>query len=125
MLRYAIVGRGGMSEETVAAGGTSVVVPLHVDGHIVYLASTELSSGTTSDETEVAARPVDLDEALAALTAFATKVGDRLKRADVSRLTVEFSCEFAVESGKFVAVVGKASAKSAFKVGLEWDRTQS
>jgi hypothetical protein len=32
----------------------------------------------------------------------------------------EFGCEFAVESGTLVAVVGKASGRSAFKVGLEW-----
>ncbi|QGN49830.1 hypothetical protein GKC29_25400 [Micromonospora sp. WMMC415] len=114
-----------MREEAVAVETGSVVVPLHVDGHVIYLASADLVPAMSSDETEVAARPVDLDNALAALTAFATKVGDHLKQADVSRLTVEFSCEFGVESGKFVAIVGKASAKSGVKVGLEWDRTQS
>jgi hypothetical protein len=33
-----------------------------------------------------------------------------------------FGCEFALESGSFVAVVGKASAASTFSVELEWDK---
>ncbi|MEU4819924.1 CU044_2847 family protein [Micromonospora aurantiaca] len=109
-----------------AAGSIEVssVVPLHVDGHLIYLTGAVLDAHQGSDEVDVASRPLDLDEALAALTAFATKVGDRLKQADVSRLAVEFSCEFAVESGKLVAVLGKGSTKSGIKVGLEWDRTR-
>ncbi|MFI5837905.1 CU044_2847 family protein [Micromonospora sp. NPDC051300] len=94
-----------------------------MDRYTIYLAAGELPPGMTSDEVEVAARPSNLDEALAALTAFASEVGDHLKAADVSRLSVEFSCEFAVESGKFVAIIGKASAKTGVKVSLEWDRT--
>ncbi|WBB48431.1 CU044_2847 family protein [Verrucosispora sp. WMMA2044] len=112
-----------MNEETGSAGVSSVV-PLHIDGHLIYLAGAVLDAQQGSDEVEVASRPLDLDEALSALAAFAVKVGDRLKQADVSRLAIEFSCEFAVESGKLVAVLGKASTKSGVKVGLEWDRTR-
>ncbi|MEV6705479.1 CU044_2847 family protein [Micromonospora wenchangensis] len=110
--------------EDVAASGIADVVPLHVDGHVVYLASSMARPGISSDEVEVASRPASLDDALAGLSAFATKVGESLREADVTRLTVEFSCEFAVESGKFVAILGKASAKSGVKVGLEWDKTK-
>ncbi|RFS44404.1 CU044_2847 family protein [Micromonospora craniellae] len=111
-------------DEAVAAAEQRVMVPLNVDGHLVYLAGSEMSPGMTSDETEVAARPADFDEALAALAAFATKVGDHLKLAGVNRMAVEFSCEFGVESGTFVAIVGKASSTAGVKVSLEWDRTQ-
>jgi hypothetical protein len=38
------------------------------------------------------------------------------------KVSVEFGCEFAVESGGFIAVIGKASAKSTFTVGLEWTK---
>ncbi|AVT39641.1 CU044_2847 family protein [Plantactinospora sp. BB1] len=113
-----------MGDEFLAAAGEPVVVPLNVDGYVIYLAGSELSPGLTSDEAEVAARPANLDEALSAVAAFATRVGDHLKLAEVSRVAVEFSCEFGVESGKFVAIVGKASAKAGVKVSLEWDRTQ-
>ncbi|MFG1747583.1 MULTISPECIES: CU044_2847 family protein [Micromonospora] len=110
--------------EDVGATGIPDVVPLNVDGHLVYLANSVARPGMSSDEVEVASRPASLDDALAGLSAFATKVGESLRDADVTRLTVEFSCEFAVESGKFVAILGKASAKSGVKVGLEWDRSK-
>ena len=113
-----------MGDEVAGTATGPGMVPLNVDGYVIYLAGSELSPGMSSDEAEVAARPADLDEALSALAAFATKVGDHLKLAEVSRMAVEFSCEFAVESGKFVAIVGKASTKAGVKVSLEWDRTQ-
>ncbi|MEU1238087.1 CU044_2847 family protein [Micromonospora aurantiaca] len=112
-----------MTEEAAAIGDTDVV-PLRVGGHVVYLASSMVRPGISSDEVEVSSRPPSLDDALAGLAAFAAKVGDSLREADVTRLTVEFSCEFAVESGKLVAVVGKTSAKSGVKVGLEWNRSK-
>ncbi|MFF0366442.1 CU044_2847 family protein [Micromonospora sp. NPDC005087] len=109
-----------MIEEVESAGES--LVPLHLDGHVIYLASS-ISSGTSSDEMEVASRPASLDDALAGLSAFAARVGEGLRDAGVTRLTVEVSCEFAIDSGKFIAIVGKASAKSGVKVGLEWDRS--
>ncbi|MDG4819322.1 MULTISPECIES: CU044_2847 family protein [unclassified Micromonospora] len=111
-----------MNEDGVAVDGPESLVPLRVDGHVVYLSTGVLRAGASSDEAEVAARPASLDEALAGLAAFAGKVADSLRGADVTRLSVEFSCEFAVESGKFVAILGKASAKSGVKVGLEWEK---
>ncbi|MEV6371106.1 CU044_2847 family protein [Micromonospora musae] len=109
-----------MIEEAESAG--EAVVPLQLDGHVIYLASS-IASGISSDEVEVASRPASLDEALAGLSAFAAKIGEGLRDAGVTRLTVEFNCEFAVDSGAFMAIIGKASAKSGVKVGLEWDKS--
>lgn len=104
---------------------SETLVPVHLDGRVVYLSSSVVRPGATGDEVEVAARPASLDDAVAGLVAFAEKVADAVRKADVTRLNVELSCEFAVESGKFVAIVGKASAKSGVKVGLEWERPTS
>ncbi|MEU2169486.1 CU044_2847 family protein [Micromonospora chersina] len=114
-----------MIEDISTLGEQGMLVPLRVDGHLVYLSSSAIGRRTTSDEVEVASRPATLDEALAGVAAFAERVAGTLREADVTRLSVEFNCEFAVESGKFVAILGKASAKSGVKVGLEWEKPTS
>jgi hypothetical protein len=115
----------GMTEDASALDRPGTLVPLRVDGHLVYLSTSAPLPGTTSDESDVAARPVGLDEALPGLAAFAQKVSEALREADVTRVSAEFSCEFAVESGKLVAIVGKASQKAGVKVGLEWNKSTS
>jgi hypothetical protein len=52
-------------------------------------------------------------------------VGEQARQSTASRVTLEFGCDIALESGSLVAAIGKASAKSAFKVTLEWDSTSA
>jgi Trypsin-co-occurring domain 1 len=103
----------------------TVLVPVTAGGRKVYLSVRDLSAdeGAGRDEEEIAsgARPT-LDQALAGLTGVAEEVAAKLEGLKASRLTIEFGCEFVLESGAFVAVVGKATARSAFKVGLEWTK---
>lgn len=45
-----------------------------------------------------------------------------MQGTDASKVNVQFGCEVLVESGQFVAVIGKVSSKAAITVGLEWNK---
>jgi len=107
--------------ENVDAGTGALLVPLSLGAYRVYVSIPEsLSMARPGSEDEIATRAPSLDSMLGGVVAFAEELAARLRTAEVSKLNVEFGCEFAFESGGFVAVIGKASAKSAVKVGLEW-----
>ncbi|MEV0615086.1 CU044_2847 family protein [Nonomuraea sp. NPDC050404] len=106
-----------------AADGGEILVPVTVDGQLVYLTARSASSfAGPGQEEEIAARRPTLQQVLDGLTGIARALGAQLRKTEADKVTVEFGCEFALESGSFVAVIGKASAKSTFKVGLEWSR---
>jgi hypothetical protein len=106
-----------------SSGDGGVRVPIEVDGHQVYLwVDPGSASELTGEEREISAKRPDLRGALDDLSVVAAELAQRLRSLEASSVKVEFGCEFALESGKIVAVIGKASAKSAFKVGLEWTR---
>ena len=111
-----------MAESSGAVGKSEDLVPLHLDGHTVYLAAVNRAQVPGGDEVEVVARQPNVDDALRGLSAFAEKVAASLDTTGVTRLSVEFNCEFAVESGTLVAIVGKASGTTGVKVGLEWEK---
>ena len=73
-------------------------------------------------EQEIVSRRPSLQAMFGDLAAFARGLGSELQDSGASKVSVEFGCEFAIESGGFVAVIGKASAKSTFTVGLEWTK---
>jgi hypothetical protein len=108
--------------------GSGRLVPLNVDGQRIYLCAQE-SAGTYPSgerpEEEIAWRPPTLEQALDGLVGVARAMGTRLRRTEASKATVEFGCEFVLESGSFVAVIGKTSGKSTFKVALEWTNPAS
>ncbi|MFF4879458.1 CU044_2847 family protein [Micromonospora sp. NPDC000668] len=101
-------------------------VEVQIDEHTLFMISQEV--GQTShvgSEVEIAGQESpSLDGALDAVAELARKISGKLQNDEVSKITVEFGCEFALSSGSFVAVVGKASAKSAFRVALEWSRPE-
>ncbi|MGC9538130.1 CU044_2847 family protein [Streptomyces sp. UG1] len=90
------------------------------DGQTLYLSVQRLGATTGGSEREIAARRPTLEEAVDSLVGVARAVGARLQQTGSAKATVEFACEFAVESGTLVAVLGKATARSTFKVALEW-----
>lgn len=100
-----------------------ILVPLQLDGTQVFLSVRPVLAGAdVGEEREIAARSPALDEVIDGVTALARQVSARFRDLDASKVTMEFGCEIGVESGKFVAILGKATAKSAFKVGLEWSK---
>jgi Trypsin-co-occurring domain 1 len=102
---------------------TVALVPLEVDGGKLYVAAHLVNPddwGTTAEEQEIAARPAKIDQMLHGLTGFAKQVVDGLRTTGATKMTVQFGCEIALESGSFVAVIGKASGKSTLSVSLEW-----
>lgn len=105
-------------------GGATAFVPVEVEGQTVYLSVHDLGAARSKlgYESDVAARRPSLDEALSSLMGMARGIGARLQESDASKVSVQFGCEFALETGGLVAVVGKASSKSTFTVGLEWER---
>jgi hypothetical protein len=107
--------------EDASAGDETTLVPVTADGQTLYLSVRRLDSATAgASEREIAARRPTLEEAVDSLVGVARAVGVRLQQTGSARATVEFACEFAVESGTLVAVLGKATARSTFKVALEW-----
>jgi hypothetical protein len=102
-----------------------VLVPVSVGDRKVYLAVQQIGEPVDpGEEREIAARGPALADLVAGLTDFVEQFSGRLQRTDASRVTLEFGCEFAVESGSFIAVIGKASARSTLKVGLEWTKPE-
>jgi Trypsin-co-occurring domain 1 len=103
-----------------------VLVPVAAGGHKVYLSVHAITPGDreAGDEEEIAARArPTLDQALAGLSGVAKEIAAELEGLKAAKVSVEFGCEFVLESGGFIAVVGKASARSVFKVGLEWTKS--
>jgi hypothetical protein len=106
----------------------AVLVPVQVGGCRLLIAAHDLSSEPTDRDTEVEIashapiRDRMLDGMLDGLAAFATEVVTRFEPTSASKVSVQFDCDVAVESGTLVAVVGKASWQRTFTVTVEWAR---
>ena len=97
------------------------LVPVRVGADLIYVEAQVLSTGDPlGEEGEIAGRSPSVDDVLNGLTSLAKRFASRLRDTDATRVRVEFGCELAIESGSLVAVLGKASAKSAMKIELEW-----
>lgn len=99
------------------------LVPVEFDGGLIYIAARVIKGedpDASAEEHPIVARQNRLEWVLDGLTGFARQVVTHLRATDASKVTVQFGCEIAVESGSFVAVIGKASAKSTMTVSLEW-----
>jgi hypothetical protein len=112
--------------EVPLAVDDATLVPVDIDGQTVYLTVREMGGGLpgSGDEQEIADRRPRLESVLGGVANFATQVVGTLKETGASKVSVEFGCEFALESGTFVAVIGKASAKSTLTIGLEWAKPE-
>jgi hypothetical protein len=99
--------------------GEIEAVPVEVDGLRVYVEARGLDD-TSGGERPIGIKPSNLDQALDGLMGVAKAMGARLRETGAGKANVEFGCEFALESGSLVAVIGKASGKSTLKVTLEW-----
>jgi NTP-dependent ternary system trypsin peptidase co-occuring protein len=95
-----------------------------VGGRDVFVSGAEVAS-ERFDEVDIAAVKPTLDAALSGIFAFAKKVSEGLNETDVTQARVTFACEFAVEAGSVLAIIGKASASSALTVELQWTRSGS
>ncbi|MFF1656123.1 CU044_2847 family protein [Streptomyces sp. NPDC058255] len=90
---------------------------------LVRAQRTEQTVGSgDDDEREIAARVPSIDQVTDAVGGFANRIGTALRCSAPTRLTVEFDCEIGFDSGGLIAVLGKGSAKSAFRVVMEWDK---
>jgi NTP-dependent ternary system trypsin peptidase co-occuring protein len=106
-----------------AGDGTETLVPVEIDGLTLYVAARTVNGGgaaANADEHQIGARERRLEPVLAGMAGFARQVITSMQATDASKVTVQFGCEIAVESGSFVAVIGKASAKSTVTVSVEW-----
>jgi len=96
----------------------------------VYIAASEVSplagpSGAGIEERDVAGVLPSLDDVIEAIKEFGSKLAGAFEDTGAARAMVEFGCEFGLETGRLVAVLGKASAKSSLKVTLEWNKGDS
>lgn len=119
MLSRDDAGRGNrMTDETAE------LVQLSPGGQRIYLAVERRGDqAVPGDEEDIAGRGPRLEQALDGLTGFATQLGNGLAQTEMSKVVVEFGCDVALESGSLVAIIGKASARSTFKVSLEWTKS--
>lgn len=83
------------------------------------------SGGGSGEERDIAAVKPDMTDVIQAIKEFSSKLGESLSESGASRFAVEFGCEIALETGRLVAVLAKASAKSTLKVTLEWGQPGS
>jgi hypothetical protein len=124
------IARSSLSGRTVveyldrvpADGDREILVPLEADGRRLYVSARAVDGG--GDEREIGARGADMDHVLDAVSLLAGKLVERLRDTAASKVMVEFGCEFGIESGTLLAIVGKASSRSAVKVGLEWSQPE-
>ncbi|MGW7418577.1 CU044_2847 family protein [Streptomyces sp. NPDC054813] len=103
--------------------GARTTVPVEIDGQTILM-SVAPGEGTPAlalgEEQEIGWRRPSLAPVLDGLTAVARAMGTRLQQTGASKATVEFGCDVSFDTGQFLAVVGKASSKSTWKVTLEW-----
>ena len=93
------------------------LIPIHAGEDRAYLSVRRIG---TADEEEIASRMPSFDDVLSKVTTLAAGAIRDLSAIGASKVLLEFGCEFGIESGQLVAIIGKASGKSTFKIGLEW-----
>ncbi|MEU6731950.1 CU044_2847 family protein [Streptomyces physcomitrii] len=99
----------------------TVVVPVECEGvRIHVLARPE--TAVDGEEANISTRRPSLDQVMSGLAEVARTLGNQIRHSEASKVTMEFGCDMALESGALIAAIGKASAKSAFKVTLEWEK---
>ena len=99
-----------------------LVPVLLADGSRLFVRAQPVTPSGIDDEREIAGRMPSIEQVVDAVGGFTDRIGAALRRAAPSKYTVEFECEFALEAGALVAVLGKGSAKTAFSVTVEWER---
>ncbi|MBW8797905.1 MAG: hypothetical protein JF597_31280 [Streptomyces sp.] len=91
-------------------------VPVEIDGRTILM-SVAPGEGTPvpapGEEQEIGWRRPSLDPVLDGRTAVARAMGTRLRETGASKATVEFGCDVSFDTGQFLAVVGRASSRSA------------
>ncbi|WUH89632.1 hypothetical protein OG900_05365 [Streptomyces sp. NBC_00433] len=116
---------GGMGEVGGVQGeaGGQRLVAAAVGDCKLYVAVQDLDTPAgPGGELEIGARLPGMDGALDGLAQFAQHLVTRFAQTDVQKVTVQFGCDIVLESGTFLAVIGKASSTSSLTVGLEWVR---
>ena len=105
-----------------------VLIPVQVGDCRLLVSAYDLTGESADRDTEIEiASPGSVQDRmlngmLDGLAAFATGVVDRFEPTSASKVSVQFDCNVALESGTLVAVVGKASWQRTFTVTVEWTR---
>ncbi|TVY99130.1 hypothetical protein EAS64_41970 [Trebonia kvetii] len=114
-------GQGSVPQEPV-------LIPVQVGDCRLLLSAYDLSGELADRDTEIeiassaSVQHRMLNGMLDGLAAFATGIVDRFEPTSASKVSVQFDCNVALESGTLVAVVGKASWQRTFTVTVEWTR---
>lgn len=102
--------------------------PLHVrvGAHTVVVMAEQLETHRTpADERPVSSTTPSLEEAIASAAAATEAAAREFLRKGTVSVTIEAGLEFAVESGKLLAVFGKASSTSSIKVIATYGQAES
>lgn len=111
----------------------TVVVPIRTQsGDLIYVRASTASPSVMPEsaapvvgEVELAGRIPSMQDILQGIGNFTEELLDKIRTYKFGRMTIEMGCEFAVESGTLITVIGKASGKSSLKITLEWQRSEA
>lgn len=95
------------------------------DGSILYVEADSLDESVTGGvdgEREVAGALPNLEDLIRPLKSYASQLAAASREFSADKVTMQFGCEVGIEAGGLVAIIGKAGAKSAMTVTLEWNR---
>jgi Trypsin-co-occurring domain 1 len=95
------------------------VVPVEIEGRTILMEATDLGG-----EEEVAGGLMSFEGVSQAIEVLSTKLGEAASKARPDRVTLEFGCEVATESGVLTAVFVKGAGKANVRVVLEWERSR-
>jgi len=112
-----------MTEESTYVSVQVGTARVLIDAPATSALSTSSDEPFSQDEVLVSASGLpNLDTALDGLVATAEAAFRKIEQLKWTKAVVELGVEFALESGTLVAVLGKASGKSALTVQLEFER---
>ncbi len=114
-------------ESEAHSSGDVTLVPVQVGEQTVLLSITQrgVTAVRRGEEQEIAARKPTIEQAMDGVAEFSRELVRRLHGTKASKISVEFGCELAMESGHLLAVIGKVSADTTIKIGLEWSEPES
>ncbi len=93
------------------------------DGTEMYIQATAVGKSATSSEQDVANKLPSFTQAMKSLEGMATSLTNIWDKAKPTNASVEFSLEFAWDSGELLAWLVDSSATASMKIRLEWNKS--
>ena len=103
------------SETSNTSSKTKMIKATLNDGTAIYV-----QARTTHSEEDIASITATFQKVTKAIEDIALSLTDAWKKAEPRKASVEFSIDFAYDSGEVLAMFVQGSASAGMKVTLEW-----